>query len=423
MVVRQSTDNKKRQGVDFKALARERWKLLTRESTVSLVQRIVENSDNLALKVLLETRRLFSLRGQPPLLLPELVLKLRDSLAPPKCFDVKAGKIADCAYDLTLAKYSNLPDPSNEKASSDKYSLIGERVNCKNYYSAFLRSMKWRSDQGMITGQSQEETHAAKELQRKVFENFLKSKWECKRHYSPFSIRYTWELAGIKLYLWYPSYMTAKKFRAWLEENIKDVKPTIAPIEQKRIQSLIDETFGHGYHVSLDKPEVERYLSIREECSSVETHDGLVFVGSLAKTVAQEKVRNIHRLRPAIRRLGKEKIERLILHIFSALADGEYEATQIAEQYGISKATLSRFAGNKWLQKTGDGEVVKVPDLWRNTAETLAGDPAFMETVLTSGVAGKLEEIIAFIESKEGEKNDRYQKVILCAHHSSSDRE
>ena len=394
-------DIEKRQGVDFKALERESWKLLTRESTFSLVERIVENSDRLALKVLLDTRRLFRIRDQPPLLLPEFVLKLRDWLAPPKCFDAKEGTIADCAYDLTMAKYSSLPDRSNEETSSDNYSLIGEKVNCKNYYRAFLLSMKWRSDQGMITGQSQEETHAAKELQRKVFENFLKSKLECKRH-SPFSIRYTWELDGIKLYLWYPSYITAKRLRTWLEENVRDFNPK-APIEQKRIQSLIDETFGHGYHVSLDKSDVERQLSIREECSSMEIHDGLVFVGNLAKTVAQEKARNIHRLRPAIGRLGGEKIERLILHIFSALSDGEYEATRIAEQYGISKATLSRFAGNKWLEKTGD-EVVKVPDLWRNTAETLAGDPEFMKTVLTSGVAGKLKEIMAFIESKEGGK-------------------
>jgi len=90
----------------------------------------------------------------------------------------------------------------------------------------------------------------------------------------------------------------------------------------------------------------------------------------------------------------------LILQIFSDIALGEYEATQIAQHYGISKATLSRFAGSMWFEKTGDNKSVTIPDLWQNTAGILAGNHVFMETVLTSGVAGKLEEVLGLIKKE-----------------------
>ncbi|MCJ7772605.1 MAG: hypothetical protein MUP22_05670, partial [Desulfobacterales bacterium] len=278
-------------------------------------------------------------------------------------------------------------------------------VDCRKCYRAFLQSMQSKTAQKKIESQSQEESLAGRTLQNQVYRNLYWSKLECERDISP-SKRYTWKVNEHKFTLWYPSYMTSKKFKAWLEENVKDVNPK-APDEQKRIQSLIDTYLGRGYHVSLDEPGVERNLSVKEECSSIEFYDGLAFVGSLAETVAQEKVRNIHELRPAIRRLGEEKIERLILQVFSDLTESEYDAGHIAKKHGISKATFSRFAGSKWVEKIGDVEVLNIPDLWKNTAEILAGSPVFMETVLTSGFAGKLEEILAFVESQEGEKNDR----------------
>jgi len=51
-----------------------------------------------------------------------------------------------------------------------------------------------------------------------------------------------------------------------------------------------------------------------------------------------------------------------------------------------------------WFEKTGDNESVTMPDLWQNTAGVLAGNHVFMETVLTSGVAGKLEEVLGLIK-------------------------
>ena len=127
-----------------------------------------------------------------------------------------------------------------------------------------------------------------------VYNNYLRSKQECKRD-TAFSIRYTWEVNGHKFTLWYPSYMTAKKFRAWLEEKAKDVNPK-APNEQKRIQALIDAELGRGYHISLEQSGLTRTLSTEEEVSSIDFYDGFMFVGSLAEALAQEKERNIRDL-------------------------------------------------------------------------------------------------------------------------------
>ena len=385
----------------MKQLQTERWKALTKEPTVELVWRIVEDSDRLALSVLMDTRRLFRLKDESPLLLPEFLMKLRDRLAPPVNPAIYRDEFEDCVYDLTLAKFSNFPDSS----SSDDYSLKATRVDCRNCYRAFLKSMQSKIAQGKIESQSQEESLAGKTLKNLVYRNFYRSKLECER-YSPFSVRYNWKIGGVILYLWYPSYMKVKKFKEWLKENVRDVNPT-ATNEQKRIQSLINATFSTGGYVSLDEPTVQRTSGKEDEASLVEFYEGFGFVGSLADTVAQEKIENIDELRPGIKKLGKRTIERLVLQIFSRISAGEYEAVRLAEQYGISKATFSRFAGSRWVEKIGDTDVVKIPDLWRNTAKILAGSRVFMETVLTSGFTCKLEEILAYIKNQKGKKNDR----------------
>ena len=65
----------------------KRWKALTREPTVQLIRMIVVESDKVALKVLLETRKLFRLRDGLPLLLSEFLSILRNRLARPVEYD------------------------------------------------------------------------------------------------------------------------------------------------------------------------------------------------------------------------------------------------------------------------------------------------------------------------------------------------
>lgn len=372
----------------------EYWKSLIRESTVGLVERIVEASDTLALKVLLDTRRLFRLKDSPPLLLPEFLLKLRDRLAPPDKFDIDEGRLADCAYDLTLSKYAELPEPSIDCPSQRT------GIDCRNYYRAFLCIMERRMAHGKITTRLQEESEAGYLLQKLVYTNFLKSKLECGRR-TPFSVRYTWQIKGRKFYLWYPSYMTAMEFRTWLREHVKDIDPDY-PGEQRRIQSLIDENFKRGSHISLDELGADHMPGSAEEYTSIEFLEGLSFVESLADTVAQQKAKHIDKLRPAIRRLGEKELKNLVLHIFTTLSAGEYNAAEVAKRFGLSKATMSRFAGSTWSETAGENEEPAIPDLWENTATVLRGNQAFMETVLASGFAGKVDKVLALVTARRG---------------------
>jgi hypothetical protein len=265
--------------------------------------------------------------------------------------------------------------------------------------------MMLKIDQGKVKSRIEEELVAGITLKNLVNRNFCFSKLECERS-SPFSVRYEWKIGEVVLYLWYPSHMKVKEFKQWLKKKVKDVNPT-APNEQKRVQSLINANFSPGRYVSLDEPSARRASSIEDAASLVDFYEGFGFVGSLADTVAYRKAKNIDKLRPGISKLGKKALERLILQIFSRLSAGEYKAVRLAEQYGISKATFSRFAGSKWVENIGNKEVVNVPDLWRNTAKILAGNPAFMETVLISGFACKLKELLEYIKKQKGKKNDR----------------
>jgi len=380
----------------------ELWKKLKRESTVDLVYRIVEDSNRSALKVLFETRKLFRTKAEPQLSIGQYLIKLRDKLAPPAACDIAQSDLADCAYDLTVSKYISFPDPHAE--DDIKFSRYkGIRVDCRKYYSAFLRKIKRIKSQGKIRNQAEEELYAGRILQNLIYKNFLRAKLDCKR-VTPFSIRYIWEVMGKNVYLWYPSYLTARKFKGWLEENI-EITSFKAPDVQKRIQSLIYANFRRGHHVSLDVPDVGQISVMGDAHSLMECYEGFAFVGNLADRVALEKAKNIDKLRPAIKKLGKKRIQRMILQIFTALASGEYKPARIAAQYGINKSTFSRFAGRNWKEEIENFEIARVPDLWRNTAVILRDSPEFIETVLFSGVAGDLKIVLDIIERKTEESN------------------
>lgn len=384
---------------------------LAKDSTVKLIRRIVEDSDRSALEVFLETRKLFRIKNGPPLLLHEFLLKLRDRLV--RSFALNDVQLADCAYDLTLAKYSNLPVTAPNKTKLDDYSLKGTGTDCRNYYRAFLSKMHRGKDQGKIKNRAEEESYAGVVIQKMVYNNFLQSKLECQRD-TPFSVRYMWEVNGVKLYLWYPSYMTAKEFRNWLEENIKDLNHR-RPYEQKHIQSLIDVALKRGYHISTDDPDALIGLNkeMGKESSPTEQKESQMFVGGLSEAVARRKVEEIQELRPSIAKLGEKTITVMILQIFSDLSVGAYSVTETADQYGVSKPTFSRFAGNKWFEKieqfenVGDIKNIVIPDLWKNTAEILAENPYFLEKVLNFGFADILKTVIEMIKIEKEKANDR----------------
>lgn len=378
----------------------EHWEKLSKESTVSLIRRIVDDSDRLALKVFFETRKLFRIKGEAQLSLGQYIMKLRDNLVPTEECDIDQCNLADCAYDLTLAKYSNFPDHPSKIFNSGHYSQKGTKVDCKLYYHAFLNKIQEKLGEERRRSSLNEESLAGLILQSLVNRNFLLSRRECERS-SQLFVRYVWKVSGKKFTVRYPSYITIKQFKEWLKEYTKDIN-LLGPDAQSRLQSLINEKIKRSHHIPIDNIKDISDLVQKQGPSLIDVIEGFNFTKDLAETVAQKKVQKIDKQRPAVRRLGKDGIERLIKEIFATLAQGEFKPGQIAGKYGLSRATFSRFAGHEWSDKKKKTKV-SIPDLWRNTAKVLAGNPIFMETVISSEFAGRFERIQSLIETTSEE--------------------
>jgi hypothetical protein len=116
---------------------------------------------------------------------------------------------------------------------------------------------------------------------------------------------------------------------------------------------------------------------------------------SLAANVAQEKVINIKIQRPAIRTLGTQRLKEMILTIFDNLADEAYSQKRIAQKFGLSPGTISRFAGQDWSQK---GEMGTIPDLWANTAKVISGNSIFKDFARKARVAETISQIMDSVE-------------------------
>jgi len=111
----------------------------------------------------------------------------------------------------------------------------------------------------------------------------------------------------------------------------------------------------------------------------------------LPRVVADEKACNIDRQRPAIRALGPHAVRRLVLQILTGILDDDYNESSLAGQFGLSKATFSRFAGARW----SPGSPGRIPDLWRNVAQVLARHTAFIEAAQEAGVWQDVKAVIS----------------------------
>ena len=66
----------------------------------------------------------------------------------------------------------------------------------------------------------------------------------------------------------------------------------------------------------------------------------------------------------------------------------------IAEEFGISKSTFSRFAGKDWRKNTGLNNVIVIPDLWKNMASVIMQNPVFAETAISLGIKDFINKIV-----------------------------
>jgi len=202
--------------------------------------------------------------------------------------------------------------------------------------------------------------------------------------------RFAWSVGGGVIYVWLPSRLPGSQRREWLEANIDDPDPE-RPGEAKRVQAIIDLRLGRVSILSLGHNTHKLPTGRVEEAPLRCLLEGEVTARGLAETVAGEKVNNLEGQRKAIRALGGPKLHRLILRVFEDLSRECYRDSELAIAFGISKATLSRFAGSRW--QTNSKSVV--PDLWANTAKVLAHHSAFVEMARDAGVWPQIEMTVS----------------------------
>jgi hypothetical protein len=344
----------------------------------ALLERIVDRSDRRALNELHNHRCLFRPRNAGSMRLVEFAEFLCRSAWAQR---LSRGRqmILDRAQDLTIDKFLHLP--SQMAGGSD-----GRRqTDCRLYFKRVLHILDtWRQDHP-DTGPLQEEAIAARILQGRVSRAFRLSCLEARRSANPARSRYAWRVNGHVLYLWMPMEMPGRDRRTWLKKNVPDVDAHRFG-ENHRVQSIVDARLGLRRHVPLNESLAPHSKAVNPS-DAFGLIEGEVSSCGLAVFVAEEKAAFVHEQRPAIGRLGPASLKRLVLQIFEELTAGRYEGQRLARQFGLSPATLSRFAGSRWKSGTS------VPDLWRNVAQALAGHQAFADTARAAGVWPEAEKL------------------------------
>ena len=278
----------------------------------------------------------------------------------------------DSAHDLTVSKLTSVPNvvPTGQTES---------QIDCRNYYAALLKAFEERGISKGAANELQQEQLVGACYQGFVNRHFGLSFREALRNGNPFVSRYEWRLDGIgSIIVRMPKYISGNERRKWLEENVPDADPRRAG-ERERVQSIVNDLLVIPRFAPWDSAGTDQ----RDECrrrpdQEVVRNERPDF----SRFLAREKAVSIRRQRPAIRKLGPQKIERLVLTILDNLCSPNRSEESIAEEFGLSKTALSHFAGSRWAQ--GDGSSA-TPDLYRNAAQLL-GSELFRDAAADAGV-------------------------------------
>jgi hypothetical protein len=343
---------------------------------VDLIKLIMEDSDSIALSEFHENRTIFKFRDKSDLRFIEFLDELCGEIALSRDSGWNAG--IDKVYNLTLERFSNFPEKStveNPADSGTESRHVSSKVDCRKYFSAFLKHISRSFDTDPPANQIEAEFRAAKGLQTQVVRHFKHACLEAERSKNPLWSRYGWKTEGQKIYVFLPVSIKGMERRKWLKENIKD-SISGKSLERHEIQDIINKKLGQIALVSM----VDELKEHSDERQPLEDSDNNEFGISLGKVVAEEKAHNAQKLRRSIRQLGREKIRLLVMRIFKEIGSGTYADKDIAIEFGLSKATFSRFAGSRWFQNE-----TAIPDLWLNTAIILSKNKKFREVIEEAG--------------------------------------
>jgi hypothetical protein len=360
--------------------------LYRRLSLVALIKKIVEESDPLALKEFHDNRPIFRFRygEKRDLRFVEFLRALCTGVENEESWGRHDYTFTELIYDLTMDKFCNLPKPSSSFTKNhidNNQPRSRQRSDCRKPFKAFLKRISKDFKISPPASQLEAETRAAARMQGLVKHHFQYSQIEARRQKNLLWSRYNWNIDGDIIVVYLPRNISGRKRGEWLAKNIKDADPK-RPNEKERIQRIIDQKLVFqavdGLIEDLADPDTEQ----NQLWPKNEEQFGI----SLAIVVADEKARNIHEQRRSIRNLGEEKLKHLILRIFEDIKYDDYQDKEIAIDFGLSKATFSRFAGSDWAKTKST-----IPDLWLNTAKVLTQHDGFKQIALKAGYLKEVE--------------------------------
>ena len=364
-------------------------------SLEALLEEAVEHGDPEALRELHDNRFLFGRAKDQRLRLAEYVDKLRETAmngngSSRRCSD----DVAYRAYSLTVEKFLSLPRGNPNTGNEEEGEAPTRRViDCRNYLRPALARYRAIVAAEPDMGALQRETLLSRLLEKHVARHFELSIAECLRSANPFVSRYEWKLNGKSLYEWFPIDFPGHARAAWLEANVEDPDP-YRPGEKRRVQDIIDRRLAKGRHVDLEECENAGItVSTSQSSLSFAVLYGISTEG-LAKVVAEEKVFSIQYQRPAIKRMGPQRLRGMILHIFRELDSGEYNDGEIADRYLLSRPSFSRFAGSRWQRARTGQDGAYIPDLFVNIAHVLAAHNDFVEAAKAVGIWPRVRKIV-----------------------------
>ena len=354
-----------------------------------LIDRVCVDRDLRALSEIHE-RPLFQFNGSGRVRMAEFVGNLRAEAA--RRNDV----VAERAYDITIDRFSQLPEDGIHGASAGGARPMG--TDCRRYFGALLRVMRsWKGRHLASASIADEEHLVATLLQRLVMKHFRLALMEARR--SALMTRYVWVLPNGRISVLMPRSMVGSERRKWLERNVPDCDPARAG-EKQRVQGIVDDKIGQYHSISVpdDSPGTLCNSGSVRACMPW----GMMIpcaADGLAETVASEKAATLDEQRPGIQRLGADSVHLLVRRIFSDLADGTYRLVDVAQTFGVAKATLSRFAAGQWHLNGDEGK--GIPDLWANTARVIGQNPDFIDVAEEFGVWPRIKAVLSVVRLSE----------------------
>ena len=359
---------------------------------LQLTERIADSGDPEALKELHDNRAVFDGQCEKAVHLAEYIAGLMDSRMA-NCWCGGDDSVLSEAYNLTVDKFYNIP-----KTNPQQHDLSGS--DCRYYYGAFVTCARNKLKAKPLQSAIESEMVASQTLLKLVKWHFFLSCIEAKRRAQKLKRRYIWKIDGETIYLWLPWELVGQRCREWLQDNVPDVDPK-RPGEQDRVQAIVDRlmTKRNIFYLSELNRVGERLPP--SPGNMPPAMQDQISVKGLAEAVAIDKTENIKQQRRTIQRLGRVKLAQLIRTVFTSLAHGDYLEKDVASRFGLSLATLSRFAGSRFRSILEDVIVTNVPDLWRNTAGVLSSHPDFVIAAQKSGVWKRIRKMADAKDARE----------------------